>query len=130
LATAAVALLSSGEKGSARPHGVREPTAKEDDMASVIYAANFHEALIFDLVERLLDYALATEGVRLLNVETIRLLRRTAEVTEGFPSEAVQEAYEEIFLRDIWKKLPSNERRLGVIRQFTADRLELASLPE
>jgi hypothetical protein len=82
------------------------------------------------LLQRLLLSARPPEGVRLLNVETIGLLRRAAEMTEGFPSEIVQEVCREIFLLDLWEKLPPNERRPGVIRRFTSDRLELASLDD
>lgn len=99
-------------------------------MGTVVHAGQFHEALIFDLIELVLDCASAAGGVHLLNVETIRLLRRAAETTEGFPSEAVQEVYKAIFLQDLWQKLPPNERRPGVVRRFTADRLELASITE
>jgi hypothetical protein len=99
-------------------------------MTIITATPKFHEQLIFDLLERLLDYAMAAEGVRLLNVETIGLLRRAAEMTEGSPSEIVQKVYREIFLRDLWEKLPPYERRPGVVRRFTAERLELASLDD
>jgi hypothetical protein len=84
-------------------------TAKGNDMTAVIQAAKFHESLIFGLVERLLDYGAAAEGKQFpLDPVVIDLLRRAAETTEGFPSQTVQEAYKEIFMQDVWEKLPPN----------------------
>jgi hypothetical protein len=96
-------------------------------MTTVVATAKFYEKLIFDLLELLLNYAIAAEGVQLLDPGTIGVLRRSAETTEGFPSEVVRRICEEIFSKDIWEKLPQGERRPGVTRRFTADRL-LASL--
>ena len=100
-------------------------------MGTVIQTAQFHESLIFDLLERLLEYGLTAEGEQFpLDPSVIGLLRRVAESTERFPSEAVQEVYRKVFRRDVWEKLPPHERRSGAVRRFTAARFELASLTE
>ncbi len=100
-------------------------------MGTVIQATHFHESLIFDLVERLLEFGLTLEGEDFpLDPKVIGLLRRVAETTEGLPSQAVQEDYQKVFLRDLWEKLPPHERRAGMTRQFTSERRELTSLAE
>jgi hypothetical protein len=96
----------------------------------VVQTGKFHESLIFDLIECLLGYAMAIEGPDFLSVDTIGVLRRAAEMTEGLPSEAVRDAYSEIFLRDMWATVPPHQRRPGVRRQFTEDRLRWASPEE
>jgi hypothetical protein len=97
-------------------------------VTNVVGSPRFHEPLIFELLEEILRCS--GDGVDLRRSGNVKLLRRVAESTEGYPSDFVQDVYMDVFLRDLWEKLPPDQRRPGVVRRATLERLVLATWPE